>query len=377
MRKKRMKWLLASIAVMAMGMAAATALAAEPGNPAEGEETEAAGSSDTEDETPEIITVTFNAKGGEFENTGLQAEQDQDGNWVVNVACAVPESGNLTFGEFTGQLGTVKREGYQLAAWKMDMTEPIAQTIELKAGTSVSGGMEVYASWEADEPSTELKPPAETEKQPPAEPETQPETQPQKQTEPAGTVNQPAQQPGEIEGMTVKRKKKNASNVDISWKVAEKAACYLVTCSTKKNSGYKVLKTELMRGEQAFKVTAENLKPGRKYYFRVTAYSDYTAENVVSTKTVSYQAKPNKPKIKLKKVQGLYQIYWGAVEKGVAGIEIQKNKKSLAASTVTKYKYYNISPQNAPKGTKFRVRVYFKDGKKKVYSSWSNVLKVK
>lgn len=81
------------------------------------------------------------------------------------------------------------------------------------------------------------------------------------------------------------------SSVKLSWSKTSEAAGYKVYRSTKKGSGYKLVKT--VKGNKSFTYTDKKLKSNKKYYYKVKAYvksngkeytSDYSAVKSIKTK---------------------------------------------------------------------------------------------
>ncbi|MEE0419098.1 MAG: InlB B-repeat-containing protein [Lachnospiraceae bacterium] len=195
-----------------------------------------------------------------------------------------------------------------------------------------------------------------------------------KKNQPSPSVPDPIL--GKATGVKVSRSKKDATQVTIRWKAAENAQNYKVCWSTKKKTGYKVCKTV---GKKTLTCVKGGLKPGRIYYFRVVSSMQVNGKTVANRSAVSspYKCIPKKPKLRITKVGDQQRLSWGKMEKGTAGIEIRKNNKFYAGAKRNDLKTYEIHQERAPKGTSFKIRVYFQAGKKRVYSPWSNTVKVK
>lgn len=179
-------------------------------------------------------------------------------------------------------------------------------------------------------------------------------------------VPQP-QKLGAISGVKVERKANDATKAVVSWNAVKNAEKYIVEYSKKKASGYKKVKTITNVNQKIFKVTKTKLKRGEKGYFRITAYRKESKK----IKVISYTVKPNQLKISCKAKEDVYRFSWKKLEKGIAGIEIRKNNKPYASARGGSYRYYDMLQKNAPKGTKIKIRTYFQNGKKKVYSEWT------
>lgn len=283
--------------------------------------------------TAKVYTLTFNAMGGTCQT----------------------ENGSATYDGVYGTLPIPAKAGYTFDGWYLHEINPVTGAMEMRkveAATKVSilENISLYAHWK-ENPTLDSEP----------APDSTPAPEPKLRLGDVGTPK-------------ITRNPADAAKVTIQWSAVANAQEYTVSFSTKKNSGYKKIKT--VTGK-TLKVSKSGLKRGATYYFKVAASMEQDGKTVTKENIVSYPCVPKRLKLKITKKGDQYQIYWGKLEKGIAGIEIRKNNKSYASTNKGTYKFYNVAQANAPKGTKFKVRTYFKYGKKKVYSTWSNTVKVK
>ena len=103
----------------------------------------------------------------------------------------------------------------------------------------------------------------------------------------------------------------------------------------------------------------------------------------------------NRPKIKIKKKSKKWQIYWGIISDKSSGIEVYMRnghgqyKKFRKINTTKKLKKsknkkgtvgITSSRKTLIKGVKYQFRArtfYYKTNGRKVYSKWSNIVKIK
>lgn len=163
------------------------------------------------------------------------------------------------------------------------------------------------------------------------------------------------------------------SSVKISWK-KQNATGYKIYRSTKKKSGYKLVKTT-----SSTTWTNSGLKPGKTYYYKIKAYNKSGKKSKMSSKYSStVKAKP-------------YIGTPGSVKVSVAGnrsLKISWNKSKYAKSyqiyraTSKNGKYTKIKTTSGTSYTNsglttgktyyYKVRAYNKVGKKTYYSSYSS-----
>ena len=163
----------------------------------------------------------------------------------------------------------------------------------------------------------------------------------------------------------------------------------------------------------------EDVEAGQKYWYRVVANfsndekfqsadvegslkpieslaADNNGQTINKSKTTSGRnTKLNKPKISIKKKRRNWQIYWGIISDKSTGIDVYmkngygKYKKYRKINTTTKLKKsknkkgavgITSSNKSLIKGVKYKFKArtfYYKKNGRKVYSKWSNVIKLK
>lgn len=163
----------------------------------------------------------------------------------------------------------------------------------------------------------------------------------------------------------------------------------------------------------------EDVEAGQKYCYRVVANfsndekfqsadvegslkpieslaTDNNGQTIKKSKTTSDRnTKLNKPKISIKKKRRNWQIYWGIISDKSTGIDVYmkngygKYKKYRKINTTTKLKKsknkkgavgITSSNKSLIKGVKYKFKArtfYYKTNGRKVYSKWSNVIKLK
>lgn len=165
--------------------------------------------------------------------------------------------------------------------------------------------------------------------------------------------------------------KRTASSVTLSWKKsADKVTGYEISRSTKKNSGYKVVKTTT---STSWKNTG--LASGKTYYYRVRAYvtvngkksySDYvtlaTASKLGSSKVTAKVSKSNVTLNwgKVSNAEG-YEIYVSTKKNGTYSIAGATDKKSYTIKNMKKGTYY------------FKVRAYKVAGIEAIFGDYKTV----
>lgn len=161
----------------------------------------------------------------------------------------------------------------------------------------------------------------------------------------------------------------------------------------------------------------EDVEAGQKYWYRVVANfsndekfqsadvegslkpieslaADNNGQTINKSKT-DRNTKLNKPKISIKKKRRNWQIYWGIISDKSIGIDVYmkngygKYKKYRKINTTTKLKKsknkkgavgITSSRKSLVKGVKYQFKArtfYYKKNGRKVYSKWSNVIKLK
>lgn len=171
------------------------------------------------------------------------------------------------------------------------------------------------------------------------------------------------------------------SNVKISWKNSRNATYYEVYRSSKKTKGYKKIASTVKRA-----YTDKAIKVGKKYYYKIKAVAhkeDITRYSKMS-KVKGVTIKPTK--VKLIKSEDDSYVY----------IRFDKSKRCgkyfdmYISIDGKKYEKNNITEQKIKKGFKIKksnlqtgisynikIRTYVKNGSKKIYSKYSNVVQCK
>ena len=80
--------------------------------------------------------------------------------------------------------------------------------------------------------------------------------------------------------VTLKKVKAGKRQVTLTWNKVAGANGYIIYRSTKKNSGYKNVKT--ITNGTTLKWTNKKLRKGRRYYFKVKAYRNVNGKKVLS-----------------------------------------------------------------------------------------------
>ena len=161
-------------------------------------------------------------------------------------------------------------------------------------------------------------------------------------------------------------------SVCLKWTAQGQAAGYRVYRSTSKNKGYQKL-----ADVTASTYTDKKLVTGKRYYYKVTAYSESTEgaySNVLSVKPGLA-----KPVINVKKGKGYALIKYKKVS-GATGYEIYrstKKKTGYKKIAVTKKTSYKNKKLKSGKTYYYKVRAYRKVKGKKVYSAYSKVKSVR
>lgn len=173
----------------------------------------------------------------------------------------------------------------------------------------------------------------------------------------------------------------NSSNsVKLSWKKVSGAKGYIVYRSNSKTGSFK--KCADVKG--ALTYTDKNLKTGKVYYYRVTAYKKISSKNVYGKKSnivkkqiIGPLKQPVQKDIAYNKEKKTYTISWSTV-KNAQKIEIFRSVDGAVAKKVgtvsAKQKSVTYSYEKLEKGHKysFAVRAYYEADGKKIYSGLSN-----
>lgn len=250
---------------------------------------------------------------------------------------------------YQSELPLLKREGYTFEGWffaaideigKLQYTMVDGQKVEKTVNECI------YALWKKAEVNPEPEP----------KPEPKPDTKPVEKTL------------GEIKNLKIVRE--GFSNVNITLNPVENAERYEIWFSEKKNSGYKKIGTSI--NTTIGLKSKLKLKAGASGYFKVKALKGTQSKEVIKKFTYA----PKKLKLTKKKKGKYVRLYWGKLKENIAGLEIRKNGKKYASTEKGKPRFYDLAQKNAQKGSAFKMRVWFKNGKKKIYSPWSNTVKM-
>lgn len=179
----------------------------------------------------------------------------------------------------------------------------------------------------------------------------------------------------------VSTKVKTYNSVMVSWKKVTGANGYEIYRSTKKNSGYKKVKTITASGTIHY--VDSKLKTGTTYYYKVRAYRKIGSKKVYSTAWSSVKsAKPVLATATLKQGKSSKKqaaLSWKKVT-GAKGYELYRSTKKSSGykkiASISKLKYTD-KKVTSKKTYYYKVRSYCKVGSKNVYSSYSKPLKVK
>ncbi len=178
----------------------------------------------------------------------------------------------------------------------------------------------------------------------------------------------------------LKVSKENTSSLKLTWKVTPKANGYYIYRSTKKDSGFKKIKT--ITSPYTTYYVNKKLSKGKTYYYKVVAYRKFSGETGIGeAATITAATKPKAPtissvkalsgkkaKITVKKLSGAdgYNI----------SISTSKSKRFKTVYTGSKTTYTKKSLK-AKKTYYVKVRAYKISGGKKIYGSYSKVKSVK
>ena len=210
------------------------------------------------------------------------------------------------------------------------------------------------------------------------------------------------------------------SGLKIEWKDLGEVKSYYVYRAKEKDGFYK-----LMGITYEPYLVDEDVEAGQSYYYHVVA--NFINDETLQSADVEGSLKPieslaadnngqttndkeninksentsdnkitlNKPKISIKKKTKTWQIYWGIISDKSMGIDIYmkngygKYKKYRKINTTTKLKKsknkkgavgITSSKKSLIKGVKYQFKArtfYYKTNGRKVYSKWSNVIKLK
>ena len=189
------------------------------------------------------------------------------------------------------------------------------------------------------------------------------------------------------------------SGLKVEWRDLGTVKFYYVYRAKEKDGFYK-----LMGITYAPYLIDDDVEQGQKYYYHVIAnftneetFQSYDVEGSLKNikKPESNKNKLNRPKIRIKKKSKKWQIYWGIISDKSSGIEVYmrnghgKYKKFRKINTTKKLKKsknkkgtvgITSSRKTLVKGVKYQFKArtfYYKTNGRKVYSKWSNIVKIK
>lgn len=153
----------------------------------------------------------------------------------------------------------------------------------------------------------------------------------------------------------------SARTITVSWNKVPGAKGYTVYMATSKNGTYKKLGTT-----QKTYFTKKSLKSGKRYYFKVNAYSKIDDETYKSSfsskKSVKATNKPQKPVITLKASEGAITVSWNKIS-GAKGYTVyMATSKDGAYKKIKTTSGTSYTKSGLNKGTNyyFKVRAYSK-----------------
>jgi len=179
---------------------------------------------------------------------------------------------------------------------------------------------------------------------------------------------------------TLKVTNVNESKLKLTWSKVSGANGYVVQRSTKKDSGYKTIKT-ITKGSTVT-YTNSNLTLGKTYYYRVRAYRTVSGQKVYSNYSgkKGLQVKLKKPvikKLEAAKTSRAIVITWGKINKAQGYVIYRATSYN---GTYTKYKTVKggtkistTANQELYKNYYYKIRAYRKVNGKNVYSPYSAI----
>lgn len=173
------------------------------------------------------------------------------------------------------------------------------------------------------------------------------------------------------------------NKLKVSWKVVPAAASYQIYRSTKKDGDYQNIKTIDSVGTSSW--TDSSVKTGKTYYYKIKVVVKMQNGNQTSgfSNVKSAKAVPAKTTLKAKASNAKnVKLTWSKV-KGANGYEIyrsnRKDGKYQKVKTISKGGTTSYKDGKLKKSTTYyyKIRVYRKVDRKKVYGSYSSVVSVK
>lgn len=179
---------------------------------------------------------------------------------------------------------------------------------------------------------------------------------------------------------SLKVSKENTSSLKLTWKVTPNANGYYIYRSTKKDSGFKKIKT--IKSSYTTYIIDKKLSAGKTYYYKVVAYRKFGSEiGVGEPASLTAATKPKAPTISsVKALSGKKAKITVKTLSGADGYSISistsKTKGFKTVYTGSKTTYTKKSLK-AKKTYYVKVRAYKISGGKKIYGSYSKVKSVK
>ncbi|MBR0413254.1 MAG: fibronectin type III domain-containing protein [Eubacterium sp.] len=160
------------------------------------------------------------------------------------------------------------------------------------------------------------------------------------------------------------------TQVAVYWSKTPKAKGYYLYRSTKKNSGYKKIRTT-----KATRALVSNLTSGKRYYFKVAAYKGNT-KRFSKVKACTPKADKVKNVELIKRSNKSVGIYW-IPQAGVSGYDIfySTNNKSYKRLKTVKGCRCTVSNLSPKKTYYFKLRAFKKVKKKKACGAFSSAKK--
>ena len=183
-------------------------------------------------------------------------------------------------------------------------------------------------------------------------------------------------------------KEKDYHSTEIKWSKSGDKCSYIVYRSTNAKKNYKKIGTT-----SNLQYTDKTVKAGTTYFYKIKAICG-NVESQSTVKKISIKGRPLKPRLTLKMTQKAIKIKWGIIKDNSKGIQVYVKSTSGGYKKYTKiYATTNLKHSSKKKGAtgiesskkglkkgstyQFKIRTYAIVNKKKVYSLWSNVKKIK
>ena len=183
-------------------------------------------------------------------------------------------------------------------------------------------------------------------------------------------------------------KEKDYHTVLLEWSRSKDGCSYEIYRSEKRTGKYKRIATT-----SKLQYADKNIKSGKKYFYKIKAIE--AGENLISSiKEIKVKGMPSKPSLKLKADSRALKIKWGIISDNSKGVEVYVKSNGGGYKKYTKiYATTNLKKSKSKKGAtgiespksgmkkgctyQFKIRTYAIVNRKKVYSKWSKVKKIK